>query len=141
MYLLDGNDTCFDRARCTCSQPAAFLNQRTCIMPSTYVCTSFVSDLVLVKSTVVGKASRQSLLLITYSMGRILHGNVAIIMKPSPLFPVHDVVMVPGLLPIFLQGWRINSRSGLVTRLLCRCRLRESLITIQRRKSMSSNLV
>ena len=28
--------------------------------------------------------------------------------KPSPPFPVHDVVLIPGLLPIFLHGCEIN---------------------------------
>ena len=32
-------------------------------------------------------------------------------------FPVRDVVMVPGLLPIFLHGCEIKSGSGLGTRL------------------------
>ena len=34
----------------------------TCITPSTYVYTSFVSDLALAKSVAVGKSSRQTLL-------------------------------------------------------------------------------
>ena len=64
-------------------------------MPSTYVYTSFVDDLVLSKSIAVGKTSRQTLL----SRYR------------------HYVVMVPGLLPIFLHGWEIKSGSGLGKRL------------------------
>ena len=39
-------------------------------------------------------------------------------MKSSPPFPVRDVVMVPGLLPIFLHGCEIKSGSGLGTRLV-----------------------
>ena len=38
--------------------------------------------------------------------------------KPSPPFPVRDVLMIPGLLPIFLHGCEIKSGSGLGTRLL-----------------------
>ena len=37
--------------------------------------------------------------------------------KPSPPFPVHDAVLIPGLLPIFLHGCEIKSGSGLGTRL------------------------
>ena len=36
---------------------------------------------------------------------------------PSPPFPVRDVVLIPGLLPIFLQDCKIKSGSGLGTRL------------------------
>ena len=36
---------------------------------------------------------------------------------PSPLFPVCDVVLIPGLLPIFLHGCDIKSGRGLGTRL------------------------
>ena len=36
---------------------------------------------------------------------------------PSPPFPVRDVVLVPGLLPVFLHGCEIKSGSGLGTRL------------------------
>ena len=46
-----------------------------------------------------------------------MRGHVAIITKPDPPFPVRDVVMVPGLLPIFLHGCEIKSGSGLGTRL------------------------
>ena len=49
----------FDMEQCTCSQPPAFLSQRTCITPSTYIYTLFVSHLVLAKS-IVGKTSRQT---------------------------------------------------------------------------------
>ena len=42
-------EACFDMERSACSQAAAFLSRRTCITPSTYVYTSFVSDLVLAK--------------------------------------------------------------------------------------------
>ena len=38
-------------------------------------------------------------------------------MKPSPPFPVRDVVLVPGLVPIFLHGCEIKSGSVLGTRL------------------------
>ena len=37
--------------------------------------------------------------------------------KPSPLFPVRDVVIIPGLLPIFLHGYEKKSGNGLGTRL------------------------
>ena len=43
--------------------------------------------------------------------------RVHITYQPSPPFPVHDVVMVPGLLPIFFHGCEIKSGSGLGTRL------------------------
>ena len=43
--------------------------------------------------------------------------HVAIITKPSPPFPVRDVVLIPGLLPIFIHGCEIKSGSGLGTRL------------------------
>ena len=46
-----------------------------------------------------------------------LCGHVAIIMKPSLPFPVYDVVMVPGILPIFLHSYEIKSGSGLGMRL------------------------
>ena len=55
-------DTYFDTERRACPQPAAFLSQRTHIMSSTYVYTSFVNDLVLAKSVAVGKTQRQTLL-------------------------------------------------------------------------------
>ena len=57
----------------------------TCITPSTYVYTSFVSDLVLVKSVAVGKTPRQTLLFdhLLY-WPHILHVHVAIITKMSP---------------------------------------------------------
>ena len=49
-------------------------------------------------------------------IGCILRGYIAIITKLSPPFPVCDVVLVPGLLPIFLHGCKIKSGSGLGTR-------------------------
>ena len=49
---------CFDTERSACPQVAAFLSRRTRITPSTYVYTSFVSDLVLAKSVAVGKRER-----------------------------------------------------------------------------------
>ena len=63
-------ETCFDTERSACPQAAAFLNQRTRITPSTYVYTSFVSDLVLGKSVAVGKTPRQALL-----FDCLLHGS------------------------------------------------------------------
>ena len=48
-------DTYFDTERRACPQPAAFFSRRTRITPSTYVYTSFASDLVLAKSVAVGK--------------------------------------------------------------------------------------
>ena len=61
-YTLSGPsaDTYFGTERCTCLQPAAFLSQCTCMTPSTYVYTSFVSDLALAKSVAVGKTARQT---------------------------------------------------------------------------------
>ena len=56
--------------------------------------------------------------------GRIVHGHVAIITKPSPHYVItestisgRDVVLLPGLLPIFLYGYEIKSGWGLGTRL------------------------
>ena len=45
-----------------CLQPAAFLSRLVCITPSTYVFISFVRNLVLAKSVVVSKVSRQTFL-------------------------------------------------------------------------------
>ena len=53
-------ETCLDTERRACPQPAAFLCRRTRITPSTYVYTSFVSDLVLAKSVAIGKTPRQT---------------------------------------------------------------------------------
>ena len=47
--------------------------------------------------------------------------------KPSPPFPVHDVVLIPGLLPIFLHSCKIKSGSGLGMR-LCVLRVGQSLL-------------
>ena len=43
--------------------------------------------------------------------------QVHITYKPSPPFPVRDIVLIPGLLPIFLHGCEIKSGWGLGTRL------------------------
>ena len=49
----------------------------------------------------------------------LVEGHVVIITKLSPHyvlsppFPVHDVVLIPGLLPIFLHSCEIKSGSGL----------------------------
>ena len=40
---------------------------------------------------------------------------------PSPPFPVRDVVLIPGLLPIFLHGSEIKTGRGLGTRLAFPC--------------------
>ena len=45
-----------------------------------------------------------------------------VLTESSPSFPVRDVVLIPGLLPIFLYGCEIKSRSGLGTRLMDRIR-------------------
>ena len=45
------------------------------------------------------------------------HGENREKYKPSPPFPVRDVVLLPGLLPIFLHGCEIKSGSGLGTML------------------------
>ena len=64
-FVLDGSgpsaETCLDMDD-ACPQPAAFFSRCTRITPSTYVYTSFISDLVLAKSTVVDKTPRQTLL-------------------------------------------------------------------------------
>ena len=56
--------------------------------------------------------------------GHIVRGHVAIITKPSPHYVItkstisgRDVVLIPGLLPIFLHSCEIKSGSGLGTRL------------------------
>ena len=43
--------------------------------------------------------------------------RVHVTYQPSPPFPVRDVVLLPGLLPIFLYGCEIKSGRGLGTRL------------------------
>ena len=53
-------ETCLDTERRACPQPAAFFSRRTRITPSTYVYTSFVSDLVLTNSVAVAKTSGQT---------------------------------------------------------------------------------
>ena len=112
-----------DTEQRTCPQPAAFLSQRTRITPSAYVYTSFASNLVLAKTIAVGKTQRQPLLFDCWLTGGLLRGHIAIIRKLSPhyvlstLFSVHDVVLVPGLLPILLHGCEIKSGSSLGTRL------------------------
>ena len=53
-------ETCLDTERHACPQPAAFFSRRTCTTPSTYIYTSFISDLVLAKSVAVGKMPRQT---------------------------------------------------------------------------------
>ena len=61
------------------------------------------------KSAVVGKASKQTLLSIACCTGSILCGHVAIITKPSPPFLIRDIVLVLGLLPIFPHSCEIKS--------------------------------
>ena len=65
-FVLEDNspsaETCFDTERSAFPRAAAFLSRRTYITPSTYVYTSFVSDLVLAKFVAVGKTPRQALL-------------------------------------------------------------------------------
>ena len=57
--------------------------------------------------------------------GHIVRGHVAIITKPSPHYVItesttsgRNVVLIPGLLPIFLHGCEIKSGCGLGTRLV-----------------------
>ena len=85
--------------------------------PSTYVCTSFVSDLVLVKSIAIGKMCQGKL----DSLSRLVLAAycVIIITKLSLPFPVCGVAMVAGLLLIFLHICEIKSGSYLGVR-LCR---------------------
>ena len=78
-----------------------------------YAYTSFVSDLVFAKLGAVSKCLGKLLLFAPLLTGCILHRHVAIITNPSPPFPVHDVVLIPGILPIFLHGCEIKSGSGL----------------------------
>ena len=97
---------------------------RTRKTPSTYADTLFVSDLVLAKPGTISKRLGKLLLSARLLTGRIVHRHVAIIMKPSPHYVItestisgHDVVLLPGLLPIFLHGCKIKSGWGLGTRL------------------------
>ena len=57
-------------------------------MLSAYAYTSFVSDLVLAKLEAVGKHLGKLLLFARLLTGHIVRGHVAVIMKPSPPFPV-----------------------------------------------------
>ena len=92
---------------------SACLPSALCFLESTYTHNAshlhlhILSDLVLYK--------------LDYSIacctGRTLRGHVAIIMKSSPPFPVSDVELVPGLLPIFHHVCKIKSGGGLWTRL------------------------
>ena len=57
--------------------------------------------------------------------GHIVRGHVAVITKPSPHYVLtestisgRDVVLLPGLLPIFLHDCAIKSGSGLGMRLV-----------------------
>ena len=66
----------------------------------------FISDLVPAKSVAVDKNIKLA------NTGRIVRGHVAIITKPSPHYVLtestisgRDVVLLPGLLPIFLHGY------------------------------------
>ena len=83
--------TCLDTERRACPQSAAFFSRRTRITPSTYVFTSFVSDLVLAKSVAVGKTPRETLLSVDRLLYNILAAYcveyVAIIIKSSSLVP------------------------------------------------------
>ena len=95
---------------------------RTPKTPSAYAYTSFVSDLVLAKPGTISKRLGKLLLFAQLLTGRIVH--VAIITKPSPHYVIteftisgRDVVLLPGLLPIFLHGCKIKSGWGLGTRL------------------------
>ena len=88
-------------------------------MPSTYTYTAFISDLVPAKSVAVDKMSRR---IERTNTGHIVHGHVAIITKPSPHYILteftisgRDVVLIPGLLPIFLHCCEIKSGWGLGT--------------------------
>ena len=59
-----------------------------------------------------------------------------IITKPSPPFPVCDIVLIPVLLPIFLHGCEIKSGSGLGTRLMSDMRfISEILFTASKKKA------
>ena len=58
-----------------------------------------------------------------------------IITKPSPPFPVCDIVLIPVLLPIFLHGCEIKSGSGLGTRLMSDMRfISEILFTASKKR-------
>ena len=73
-----------------------------------------ISDLVPAKFVAVNKMSKRIELANT---GHIVRGHVVIITKLSPPFPVRDVALIPGLLPIFLHSCEIKSGRDLGTRL------------------------
>ena len=50
-------------------------------------------------------------------LGSSLHHRPEMVDLVSPPFLVHDVAIIPGLLPIFLHGCEIKSGSGLGMRL------------------------
>ena len=110
---------CFDRSD---AHPLNVLLSRSLLVSvlakrlPLYGYTSFVSSLVLAKFEAVSKSLRK-LDFAQLLTGCILHGHVAIITKPSPPFPVCDVVLIQGLLLIFLHSCEMKSGSGLGTRL------------------------
>ena len=85
------------------------------IVPQVHAGTCFntwlISDLVLVKFETVGKTSRQTLL-----FDHLLY-YPHIVWTYCHHYDVRDVVMVPGLQPIFLHGCKRKSGSCLGTRL------------------------
>ena len=107
--------TCFDAMRCACAQLFAFTipyGQCTRKMPPTYAYTSFISDLVLAKLEAVSKHLGKILL-----FTRLLTAILCVGTKPSPQFPVCDVVLILGLLLTILHGCEIKFGSSLGTRL------------------------
>ena len=94
--------------------------------PSANAYTSFVSDLVLAKPGTISKRLGKLLPFARLLTGRIVRGHVAIITKPSPHYVLtestisgRDVVLLPGLLPIFLHGCEIKFGWGRGKRLIC----------------------
>ena len=121
---------CFNVKRCACPQPFACTipyGWRTHKTPSAYACTSFVSNLVLAKLELLANIlANFTVCSITNwphcAWARCHHYETESTLRKNRVhlvpFPVRDVVLIPGLLPIFLHHCEIKSGSGLGTRLM-----------------------
>ena len=100
---------------CTCLELLLLSVSLSVIVAKVYAGTCFntllISNLVLVKFEAGSKTSRQTLL-----FDHLLY-YPHIVWTYCHHYDVHDVVMVPGLLPIFLHGCKRKSGSGLMMRL------------------------
>ena len=112
---------CFDAKRCACPQPLLYtipFGQRTRKTPSAYAYTSFISNLVLAKLEAVSKHLRQTFTVCSITnwphcaWARCHH------YETESTISGRNVVLIPGLLPIFLHGCEIKSGCGLGTRLV-----------------------